>query len=148
MGLDMFLSGKKVLSTFNKSAEYKDIVKTLGIENFISKDGGILVIDFPMGYWRKDNQIHNWFVKKIQHGEDDCRPYGLGISDLQVLKDTCEKVLADNSLAPNLLPTKDGFFFGTYQYDDVYFDALKETIKIIDRCLASGIEHFEYQSSW
>jgi hypothetical protein len=144
----MFLSGKKVLSTFNKSAKYKEIVKTLGIEEFISEDGGILVIDFPMGYWRKDNQIHNWFVKTIQRGEDDCRPYGLGISDLAALKYLCEKVLADNDLAPSLLPTKDGFFFGTYQYDDVYFDALKETIKIIDRCFASGIEHFEYQSSW
>ena len=25
-----------------------------------------------VGYWRKANQIHNWFVENVQDGEDDC----------------------------------------------------------------------------
>ena len=27
----------------------------------------------PVAYWRKANQIHNWFVENVQNGEDDCR---------------------------------------------------------------------------
>lgn len=25
-----------------------------------------------VGYWRKANEIHNWFVESVQDGEDDC----------------------------------------------------------------------------
>jgi hypothetical protein len=32
-----------------------------------------LVIE--LAYWRKANQIHNWFVKNVQNGQDNCMPY-------------------------------------------------------------------------
>lgn len=47
-----------------------------------------------VGYWRKANQIHNWFVENIQDGVDDC-DYHREVTeeDLLELLDVCETVL-------------------------------------------------------
>lgn len=46
-----------------------------------------------VGYWRKSNQIHNWFVEHVQDGEDDC-DYHREVTedDLLELLETCKKV--------------------------------------------------------
>lgn len=47
-----------------------------------------------VGYWRKANQIHNWFVENIQDGEDDCRYHReVTKEDLEELLDICQRVL-------------------------------------------------------
>lgn len=46
-----------------------------------------------VGYWRKSNQIHNWFVENVQDGEDDCGTYKVGIKKLTELLKTVETVL-------------------------------------------------------
>lgn len=52
-----------------------------------------------VGYWRKANHIHNWFVENIQDGEDDCRYHReIGKADLLDLLDICEVVLASCNL--------------------------------------------------
>ena len=50
-----------------------------------------------VGYWRKANQIHNWFVNNVQNGVDDCGRYEVTKDDLQKLLTICKKV---NRLAP------------------------------------------------
>ena len=47
-----------------------------------------------MGYWRKANHIHAWFVSKVQGGTDDCSYYFVSKEHFLELKETCEKVLA------------------------------------------------------
>ena len=47
-----------------------------------------------MGYWRKANHIHAWFVNKVQDGTDDCSYYFVAEDHFLELKETCEKVLA------------------------------------------------------
>lgn len=32
-------------------------------------------VKFEIGYWRKANHIHNWFIKNVQNGKDDCSVY-------------------------------------------------------------------------
>ena len=46
-----------------------------------------------VGYWRKANQIHNWFVENIQNGEDDC-DYHREVTeeDLEELLALCNKI--------------------------------------------------------
>jgi hypothetical protein len=51
-------------------------------------------------------------------------------------------------LAEELLPSHSGFFFGSTEYDEWYFKDLTRTVEIIDRCLASKFDYFEYQASW
>ena len=52
-----------------------------------------------VGYWRKANQIHAWFVDKVQDGEDDCDYHHEVTKEiLEELLDTCETVLASCEL--------------------------------------------------
>lgn len=47
-----------------------------------------------VGYWRKANQIHNWFVEHVQDGEDDCAYHHECTREvLEELLDTCKTVL-------------------------------------------------------
>ena len=107
-------------------------------------------VSFKVGYWRKANAIHAWFVKHCQAGVDDCNSYSVSRENLIDLKDSCTAVLADNSKANSLLPPQAGFFFGSTEINDYYLDDLKLTIKIIDRCLRERLSNwnFSYNSSW
>jgi hypothetical protein len=67
---------------------------------------------------------------------------------LEQLKEVCINVIAVPEMAEELLPTGAGFFFGSTEYDEYYFGDLNETIGIINRCLESKFDSFEYQSSW
>ena len=54
-------------------------------------------------------------------------------------------------LAEQLLPTREGFFFGGTDYDSYYFDDLKDTKKIIEDVLEEtdwDNEEIIYQASW
>jgi hypothetical protein len=104
-----------------------------------------------IGYWRKSNQIHRWFVENVQSGVDDCGTYEVTLPQLLNLLDTVNKVLDDHSLAEDLLPTQSGFFFGGTSYSEWYFDDLRETQKILAKVVSET--NFEeeivfYHSSW
>lgn len=50
-----------------------------------------------IGYWRKANHIHNWFVEHVQNGIDDCEYHNEVTKEiLEELLKTCQTVL-DNS---------------------------------------------------
>ena len=87
-------------------------------------------------YWRKANQIREWFVKNTNYSTDnDCQYHKLKKNDLELLVSDCKKVLDNHDLAEVLLPTKSGFFFGSTEYDDWYFDTIEETYNDVKRIL-------------
>lgn len=45
-----------------------------------------------IGYWRKANAIHKWFVDNIQDGEDDCGYYEVASEQLEELLDICKLI--------------------------------------------------------
>jgi hypothetical protein len=51
------------------------------------------------------------------------------------LVNDCKRVLDNHDLAEVLLPTKSGFFFGSTEYDDWYFDTIEETYNDVKRIL-------------
>ena len=119
--------------------------------------------DYTVGYWRKANAIHNWILENCADRDesdnpiDDCRPIEIPVEKLEELFITCKKVLEDHSLAEKLLPTEDGFFFGSIEYDEDYFDAIEDTIDIIKpviKFIRHNIENNDkswdviYQASW
>ena len=65
MGLDMYLKGKKFLWTDERKK-----LKVSGVK--LPKGVEISGIEFNVGYWRKANAIHNWFVENVQKYDDDC----------------------------------------------------------------------------
>lgn len=55
--------------------------------------------------------------------------------DVEELISRCERVLADRSLASELLPTQAGFFFGSTDYDEYYFDDVKDCLRQMKKYL-------------
>ena len=51
-----------------------------------------------VGYWRKANAIHRWFVDNVQEGEDDCGEYEVTIKQLKDLLRTVQDVLGASVL--------------------------------------------------
>jgi len=90
-----------------------------------------------VAYWRKANAIHAWFVDTVQDGVDDQR-YALVTPDLlRRLRDTAQAALQEPARAPTLLPTRDGFLFGSTDYDAGYFADLRDTVTQLDQVLAT-----------
>lgn len=56
------------------------------------------------------------------------------------------KKLEDPTMAQELLPTTEGFFFGSTDYDQWYWADLEYTVRAIDRMLEHVVESREY--SW
>ena len=150
MGLDMYLKGHRRLGEFYDSkdpARQQAIVEQFPeLEQIGQYPTGI---DVELGYWRKANAIHRWFVTNVQEGEDDCRTYSVGREQLEELRELCDRVLKFKHLANEQLPTTAGFFFGSTDYDEYYYQDIENTITIIDRVLSlPDCWEFEYHSSW
>ena len=107
-------------------------------------------VQLQVAYWRKSNQIHKWFVDHVQGGVDNCEEYRVTRDQLQLLVDNCKLVLMNKEEAPNLLPPQEGFFFGSYEYDEYYFGDIQDTIEQLEKVLNEYPEDwdFQYQSSW
>lgn len=129
-------------------------------------------------YWRKFNALHHWFVYHYDGEEDDCEPHSVSVGDMFNLMDILEEVMSykkylepipgiDNNEdgywkeirdenvcehLDNLLPTQSGFFFGSTDYDNWYFDNAERTLnalKEVEDDMKSGeIEKFIYRASW
>jgi len=149
MGLDMYLHAKRYLWSFSNEGDDKNIAKGIQTVANIPDDFEVKEIVIKAGYWRKANQIHRWFVQNVQDGKDDCGYYDVSRQDLIDIRDLCKKVIENKDLAPTELPTESGFFFGSKEYDDWYYQDLAETIEMLDKALNLGKEwDFEYHSSW
>lgn len=123
-------------------------------------------ISEEVGYWRKCNAIHNWFVNHVQDGIDDCEYHHEVTKEIleKLYNDCCtvlqnseltsednRNVIIDATVAESILPTQCGFFFGNTDYDEWYIDSLKHTIDVIDNIIKTT--NFEtqmiyYHSSW
>jgi hypothetical protein len=169
MGLDQYLEARKYVSRFHypngfdsKTAneEYVNLSQYAPDGFDKHSDFGGIQVSYPIGYWRKANAIHGWFVSNVQGGEDNCQSYYVSREQLQELAEACDEVLkvpvgvAQEDAAANvgLLPSL-GFFFGSYEMDEWYIDSLKMTIEIINHALSLFSEDnydwsFYYSSSW
>jgi len=157
MGLDQYLSARVYVSKSDYSRDeikdnktFKEITSLLEADKFLDSNGFAgMEISLPVGYWCKSNQVHNWFVENAQGGVDECQSAYVSREQLKELKELCEKVIAVPEMAEELLPRGAGFFFGSTNYDEYYFNDLNNTIKIINRCLGMPEDYsFSYQSSW
>ena len=154
MGLDQFLTKKTYVKNWNHmSDDEKHTVSVEGKSSKQIKPERITYIEEEIGYWRKANQIHNWFVNNVQNGNDNCGTYYVDADNLEELSNLCKEVLADHSKAEELLPTTPGFFFGGTEYDEWYFKDLEKTVEVIDGILTEMKENdayyeFYYDSSW
>lgn len=106
-------------------------------------------------YWRKANFVHKFFFDRAfdeddyVFGEDNCVPMPANIYVLEELLSLCKEVMADKKEAPYLLPTMSGFFFGSTEYNDWYWDDVQYTIDNLEALLKRATEDDEfYYYAW
>jgi hypothetical protein len=149
MGLDMYLTAKRYVSDYNDTDK---VLSTELMRHFpeLAESQTIQEVSVRVGYWRKANAIHKWFVNNVQEGVDNCGSYPVSRESLTELRDICMRVRDwPGGLAAEQLPTASGFFFGNTDYDEWYFRDIENTAKIIDECLLLPRSwEFEYSSSW
>jgi len=145
--------------------------ETHRFENDVMEPGLIGV-----AYWRKANAIHGWFDEKVG-GIEDCEYYEISQEDLADLLDTCHQVresieliegeivngydghgnpiieqgtyIKDTSVCIDLLPVTQGFFFGSYEYDQWYAQDIDDSIMQLTKALEEHTDPtFIYYASW
>ncbi len=150
MGLDMYLTARRFFWDLEGNPDHELARK---IEALVPEGAGLRAkeVRFEAAYWRKANAIHAWFVANCQDGVDECQETYVELEKLQELMATVDKVLENNDLAGELLPTRSGFFFGGTEFDEWYFRGLRYTSERLHLLLENerykGMD-FYYQSSW
>ena len=104
MGLDMYLTKRIYVKNWDFTPEDKKHKITIsGPKAKFIDASSIKEIVCDAGYWRKANQIHNWFVENIQGGNDNCEDYWVSIDKLEELyKIVCE-VLSKSELYETII---------------------------------------------
>jgi len=169
MGLDQYLYARKYVADYDfvgkeAMAEFAKVKEATGMTQVSSPDefgystvGKSGSVSICAAYWRKANSIHGWFVRNCSpDGEDDCREMYVPRERLVELKDLCERVMLskdDHEKAKELLPPTEGFFFGTYEIDDWYWQDVQSTIDQLNSVLGwfpddQAFVSFYYQASW
>jgi hypothetical protein len=158
MGLDQYLSARVYVSGYahrpiDEQNTYEEMLNLAGFTkaDLPEEASPFVELEISVGYWRKANHIHAWFVHNVQDSEDDCKSYRVSREQLAELLSLCREVMADRTQAQNLLPAQEGFFFGSYDYDEWYFGATQNTIdqlsKILNNTKFDDCE-FAYRASW
>lgn len=164
MGLDMYLEARKYISKIDREAttdyenpvlteEYKAIASYF--PDYAHNDTGFAgaEVAINIGYWRKANQIHKWFVDECAEGVDDCQSIYVSADKLRELRATTEHVIASgtNEEALRVLAPQHGFFFGSVEMDEWYWEDLKRTVLILDKAIRLAEDEnlsIYYQASW
>ncbi len=153
MGLDQYLKKKIYIGAY---FDFRDVEAVVDIsiagEKVQVNPNRLSMIEERVGYWRKANQIHKWFVENVQDGKDDCGEYYVPLEKLKNLLSLCKEVKENKEKAPEILPTQQGFFYGTTEYDEWYDGDINDTIIMIEEILkeeesGAGGDYY-YTSSW
>lgn len=151
MGLDMYLMAKVYVGAKYEPRNVKGAIDiTVGDKKLPVDFKKVSYVTMDVGYWRKANHIHNYFVNVIGDGEDNCQPIPCDIEQLEELMDCCLDVRTNENVDPEEeLPTASGFFFGGTDYDKYYFIDIEDTLQILQTCIDLEEDcDFEYQASW
>lgn len=152
----MYLYASKYVSGWDstKDKNFAKILKLLGMTTKdVDKGSPHLDVYVTVGYWRKANSIHSWFVQNVQEGKDNCAKYYVPREALEKLMKQAQLALeaydaGDTQDAEDLMTPKGGFFFGNTDINEWWREDMVRTIEIVERCLKlEGVE-FYYQSSW
>lgn len=127
-----------------------------------------------VAYWRKANMLHGWFVRNCQSIREDIEIKVTYQDLVNLLKDINEVlentvletgqvhmgttftdkgieekyeeglIVKDSSVAEELLPTTQGFFFGSYDYDEYYVMDLKDAKEKLEKVINESNEDDEF----
>jgi hypothetical protein len=165
MGLDMYFYKKSYVSK-----EATIFVNGVLSETIKPKQIIQLVVE-EVGYWRKFNALHEWFVDNCGGGDDNCEPIDVDIEQMQELLDTLKQVqtILNNSekitkvlkgwgddeytievyncedQVRKLFSPTEGFFFGSTEINTYYKEQVDYTVELIENLLKEAEETEESQ---
>ncbi len=92
--------------------------------------------DDELIYWRKANQIRGWIQNNVD-GFVDNGSVVVPKEKLEELLHVCKTVLEYESenVSKELLPVTSGFFFGSNEYDEWYYNDVEETATQLEKIL-------------
>ena len=105
--------------------------------------GGIIEV---VGYWRKANHIHIWFVNNVQQGKDDFKEYPVSKVQLTELYKLCQRVLDRTIDRQTFLPTRGGYPFDSIEYEANYENECRRTTTILEPLINEKEETYYYES--
>lgn len=142
-----------VTEHLNGSVTIEGGTKIAGID-----ESKISTIIQDVAYWRKANAIHNWFVQNVQNGVDECQKSYVSEDKLKELYKLVQNVLKikgnkdEKAMVEELLPPTSGFFFGSTEIDEYFWEDLESTIEQLKpeiEDIENGISNnYYYRSSW
>jgi len=155
MGLDMYLTKKTYIGA---EYEHREVAGKIDLTikgqpvniNF----NRVQTIVEKVGYWRKANQIHNWFVQNVQNGDDDHGEHSVSREQFQSLLDDINTVLKakdtpeEEGAIEDLLPPTSGCFFGSTEIDEWYWKDLEDTKDLIEKLLVEMDEDEKNEHLW
>lgn len=163
MGLDMYLYAEHWIPfrSWDKDGKanekFDKLVELTKLDDLIDKGQGYIsaYTKVQIGYWRKVNAIHKYFVDKCANGVDECQEIEVYRETLVALKDICEELSLSKDVerAVELLPPTGGFFFGSTEIDEWYFNGVEYTYNLLKKILEKIPEddynyEFIYRASW
>lgn len=150
MGLDMFIQSVPNEWEMPSIAEYASWSMNLENEDEVIDEA----------YWRKFHALHDYFIKEIQEGDDDCLVYRLDYKTIHKLKIIIERILEDKELeesmgnnrgvASKLLPEPSSIP-KKLRYGQSYYESLNSSYSVVKNILEKmkeGKRDFYYRSSW
>ena len=123
-----------------------------------------ITMEYNAAQWRKANAIQRWMNDNLAGGDmENCQSYPIDTDKLDRLRLDCravlnarkeghkrvEEVAEDHGLYP-----MEGFFFGSYDFDEWYFRDLEYTVEVIERLDKAGALNpdsdvtFTYRAWW
>ena len=122
-------------------AEDYGISFKLDIEEKSFKEDDGKIVTFTTAYRNDEEEVmyfrkENWLLPFFGY-EDDCSDIVIDKYDVMRFIETAEKVLEsrDPETADELLSVREGFFFGTDEYDDDYFNDVEGELEAFRECL-------------
>lgn len=108
MGLDMYLTRRTYVKNWDHPSpdrrHHITVMRGGQIREDIKPDRISYIVE-EVGYWRKANAIHKWFVDHCQGGVDECQETPVEVDKLQELVDLCKKVLSSVELVDGQIHT-------------------------------------------
>ena len=94
MGLDMYFFKKTYVKNWDHAPERKHevSVKLNGEKHPAIDPKKVTYIQEEVGYWRKANSIHQWFVDNCQNGNDECQEAYVDVEKMKELLNLCQAI--------------------------------------------------------
>lgn len=117
----------------------------MGLDMYLTNKSGK-----TLAYWRKANAVRRFLQEKTESTDEELLE-GVEVQRhlLQALLCICKNIKENPAFAPMLLPTQNGFFFGSTEYDKSYERTIDETINMLSKTLSENDDKtFVYADSW